>query len=229
MAKQIMPSKGVPFQIDDWPSVVINGLEILNRNNWFPAMTLIIGNPGETDEDCRETLDLIYEVERRGLFAFFIPSVFTPLHDTRMETQKGVTETRELTPLQWQLIMKCWKMNLRPGNASWWGPTAWRTGALALWAWKLRKLNGPGFTWPLFLFASALPEWLMAKMGKIHLGRPMKIKTRKELLSTIKPHHREFLRRDTGDIEEDVHPRTPTGPRFIGVVAHGSPAASPVT
>src|SRR5262249_34181347 len=26
LAKQIMPSKGVPFSIDDWPSVVINGL-----------------------------------------------------------------------------------------------------------------------------------------------------------------------------------------------------------
>ena len=33
----------------------------------------------------------------------------------------GVTETRQLTPLQWQLMMKCWKMNLRPGQASWWG------------------------------------------------------------------------------------------------------------
>ena len=173
---------------------VVNGLQTLNENNWFPAMTLIVGNPGETDEDCRETLDLIYEVERRGLFAFFIPSIFTPLHDTRMEQQKGVTETKNLTPLQWQLIMKCWKMNLRPGNASWWGPAAWRAGALGLWAWKLRKLNGPGFTWPLFLFASALPEKLMARMGKIHLGRPIKIKSRKELLETIKPHQREYLR-----------------------------------
>ena len=131
MAKQIMPSKGVPFPIEEWPSVVVQGLKTLNDNNWFPAMTLIVGNPGETDEDCRETLDLIYEVERRGLFAFFIPSIFTPLHDTRMEQKKGVTETRQLTPLQWQLMMKCWKMNLRPGNASWWGPAAWRTGALA--------------------------------------------------------------------------------------------------
>jgi hypothetical protein len=41
------------------------------------------------------TLDLIYEVERRGLFAFFIPSVFTPLHDTRVEQKKGVTETAQ--------------------------------------------------------------------------------------------------------------------------------------
>ena len=53
-------------------------------------MTLIVGNPGETDDDVKATLDLIYEVERRGLFAFFIPSIFTPLHDTRMEKKKGV-------------------------------------------------------------------------------------------------------------------------------------------
>jgi radical SAM superfamily enzyme YgiQ (UPF0313 family) len=202
VAKQIMPSKGVPFPIEEWPSVIVRGLEILNKNNWFPAMTLIIGNPGETDEDVKDTIDLIYEVERRGLFAFFIPSIFTPLHDTRMESKKGVAETRELSPLQWQLMMKCWKMNLRPGQASWWAPTVWRLGAIGLWAWKLRKLNGPGFTWPMFMFANAFPEALMAKMGKIHLGRPLKIKTRKELLATIKPHQHQYLRQDTGDLPD---------------------------
>jgi radical SAM superfamily enzyme YgiQ (UPF0313 family) len=217
MAKQIMPSKGVPFPIEEWPSIVVRGLEILNRNNWFPAMTLIIGSPGETDDDSRATLDLIYEVERRGLFAFFIPSIFTPLHDTRMERKKGVSETRELTPLQWQLMMKCWKMNLRPGQNSWWAPTAWRVGALGLWAWKLRKLNGPGFTWPLFMFANALPESLMARLGKIHVGRPLAIKSRKELLATIKPHQWKFLREDAGDVPDgfDRAAIEPTGPRVI--------------
>ena len=203
-AKQLMPSKAVPFPIDEWPSVVIRGLEVLNKHNWFPAMTLIIGSPNETDDDVKATLDVIYEVERRGLFAFFIPSIFTPLHDTRMEKKKGVTETRELTPLQWQLMMKCWKMNLRPGQASWWAPTVWRVGAIALWAWRLRKLNGPGFTWPMLLFASALPERLMAKMGKIYMGRPLAIKTRKELLETIKPSMRRHLRPDTGDMPDDM-------------------------
>ena len=178
LAKQIMPSKGVPFPIDEWPSVIVRGLEILNRNNWFPAMTLIIGSPGETDADVRATLDLILEVERRGLFAFFIPSIFTPLHDTRLADQRGVDQTRDLTPLQWQLLMKCWKMNLRPGQASWWAPTAWRVGALALWTWRLRKLNGPGFAWPLFMFANAMPESLMARMGRLYAGRPLSIKTR---------------------------------------------------
>jgi radical SAM superfamily enzyme YgiQ (UPF0313 family) len=214
--KRIMPSKAVPFPIDEWPSVVIRGLEILNKNNWFPAMTLIVGSPDETDDDVRATIDLIYEVERRGLFAFFIPSIFTPLHDTRMEKKKGVTETRLLSPLQWQLMMKCWKMNLRPGQNSWWAPTVWRLSALGLWAFRLRKMNGPAFTWPLFMFASALPERLMARLGKIYVGRPLTIKSRKELLSTIKPSMRRYLRADTGDMPDDMG-RQISDPRVISL------------
>src|SRR5215475_3011867 len=225
MAKQIMPSKGVPFPIEEWQSVFIRGLEIMNKHNWFPAATLIVGNPGETDEDVMATLDLIYEVERRGLFAFFIPSIFTPLHDTRMEDKKGVSQTRELTPMQWQLMMKCWKMNLRPGQMSWWAPTAWRVGAIGLWAWKLRKLNGPGFTWPMFMFASAMPEAVLAKMGKLYLGKPLSVKTRKELLMTIKPHQWQFLRADCGDMPDDMPTAAPPQAQrsFISLVP--SPAA----
>ncbi|HWO01351.1 MAG TPA: radical SAM protein [Blastocatellia bacterium] len=206
MAKKIMPSKGVPFSIEDWPSVLIQGLTVLNANNWFPAMTLIVGNPDETDEDVMATLDLIYEVERRGLFAFFIPSIFTPLHDTRMEMKKGVTETMQLTPLQWQLIMKCWKMNLRPGQYSWWAPTAWRVGAIALWMYKLRKLNGPNFKWPLLMFSSAMSEKMMGRMGKIYMGKPIKVKTRKELIAGLKPHYLQYLRADNGDLPEGFEP-----------------------
>jgi hypothetical protein len=35
------------------------------------------------------------------------------------------------------------------------------------------------------MFASALPEKLMGAMGKIHVGAPVTVKTRKELLATI--------------------------------------------
>ncbi|HWP43392.1 MAG TPA: radical SAM protein [Blastocatellia bacterium] len=202
MARKIMPSKGVPFSIDDWPSVVLEGLRILNENNWFPMMTLIVGNPGETDEDVMETLDLIYEIERRGLFAFLVPSIFTPLHDTRMEKERGVSETRQLTPLQWQLMMKCWKMNLRPALYSWWGPMAWRIGSIGLWLYRLRKLNGPNFTWPLWMFSGAISEGLLGRMGKIYIGKPMKTKSRRELIATLKPHHLQYLRADCGDLPE---------------------------
>lgn len=202
MAKKIMPGKGVPFAIEDWPSVVLEGLRVLNANNWFPAMTLIVGNPDETDDDIKETLDLVYEMERRGLFAFLIPSIFTPLHDTRMEMEKGVTQTRQLTPLQWQLMMKCWKMNLRPGQYSWWGPTAWRLGSIGMWLYKLRKLNGPNFTYPLLMFSGAISEKRLARMGKIYLGKPMETKNRRELIATLKPKMLQYLRADNGDLPE---------------------------
>jgi hypothetical protein len=200
MAKQIMPGKGAPFPIDEWPSVFIQGLVIMNRNNWFPVVTLMIGNPGEEDEDVKATIDLIYEAEHRGLFAFFVPSIFTPLHDTRMAKKEGITDTRQLTHLQWQLMMKCWKINLRVAEFKWWAQYVWRLGALGLWLWKLRKLNGPSFTWPLLQFSSVLPEKLMGRMGKIYPGKRLRIKSRKELLELVSPHLWKNLRPDTGDM-----------------------------
>jgi hypothetical protein len=202
MARQIMPSKGVPFSIDDWPSVVLEGLRVANQNNWFPLMTLMVGNPGETDQDVRETLDLVYETERRGLFAFLVPSVFTPLHDTRMAQQTGVTHTRQLSPLQWQLIMKCWKHNLRPGQQSWWGPMAWRVGSLLMWLYRLRKLNGPNFTWPLMMFAGVAPEEVLQRIGEIYVGKPLVAKSRRELIASLRPNYLEHLRADNGDLPE---------------------------
>ncbi len=212
MAKKIMPSKGVPFKIDDWPSVVLEGLRVANENNWFPLMTLIVGNPDETDDDVKATLDLVYEMERRKLFAFLVPSIFTPLHDTRMEKQEGVTETRNLSALQWQLILKCWKMNMRPGQYSWWGPIAWRVGALGLWMYRLRKLNGPKFTWPLLMFSSALPEKLMGWMGKLYIGKPLKTKSRKELIASVKPQYLQYFRADNGDMPDEYVPPTKPDP-----------------
>jgi hypothetical protein len=79
---------------------------------------------------------------------------------------------------------------------------AWRAGSLAAWVWKLRKMNGPNFTWPLLLFASALPESVMARMGKIYRGQPMRIKSRKELLASIKRPHWKYLRPDNGDLPD---------------------------
>jgi hypothetical protein len=200
LAKQIMPGKGAPFRIEEWPSVFIQGLSIMNRNNWFPVVTLMIGNPGERHEDVKATIDLIYEAEHRKLFAFFVPSIFTPLHDTRMAKKEGITETRQLTPLQWQLMMKCWKMNLRVAEFKRWVPYVWRLGALGLWLWKLRKLNGPSFTWPLLQFSSALPEKLMGRMGKIYLGKRLRIKSRRELLESISPQLWRHIHPDTGDM-----------------------------
>jgi hypothetical protein len=114
--------------------------------------------------------------------------------------------------LQWQILMKWWKMSVNAALHSWWGPPAWRLGAFLLWLWKLRKTNGPAFTWPLLMFSSMFPERLMEKMGKIYRGRPLAVKSRKELLTLIKSQHWKYLREDNGDLPDGWDPTNGAAP-----------------
>jgi hypothetical protein len=52
------------------------------------------------------------------------------------------------------------------------------------------------------MFASAAPEGLLDRLGTIYVGRPLTIKTRRELLATVRPSQWRYLRRDTGDVPE---------------------------
>jgi radical SAM superfamily enzyme YgiQ (UPF0313 family) len=185
MARKIMAGKSLPFDAEHWPSVVIHGLTVFNRNNWIPVMTLIVGAPDETDEDVQATLDLIFEMERRGLRVILVPSVFTPLKDTRMEHMMGVKETTELTKLQWQLIMTCWRISASIALQSWWGPFAWSAGAFIFWALRGRRVNGPNFTWPAMHFSRVLPRSLTYRLGHMYPGKPLKILSYSELLDTV--------------------------------------------
>jgi radical SAM superfamily enzyme YgiQ (UPF0313 family) len=193
VARQIMAGKGLPFEIKDWPHIVLNGLEILNRNNWFPVCTLIVGSPGETDEDSMATLDMLCEAERRGLHCMWVPSIFTPLVKTRMAHGEGVRETRHLSKLQWQVIMKAWAIASRIGLQTTWGKLSFGAGALVLWAGRLRRVNGPNFTWPLVQFSGAMPERWLERSGRIYAGRPLPRITRDELLATVRPDWRQTI------------------------------------
>jgi radical SAM superfamily enzyme YgiQ (UPF0313 family) len=185
LAHKIMAGKSLPFDADHWPSVVIHGLTILNKNNWVPVMTLIVGAPEETDEDVKATLDLVFEMERRGLHVILVPSVFTPLKDTRMENMVGVKETTELTKLQWQLIMTCWRISASIALQSWWGPFAWSAGAFIFWALRGRRVNGPNFTWPAMHFSRVMPKSMTYRLGGLYPGKPLKILSYSALLDTV--------------------------------------------
>src|SRR5581483_4872814 len=193
VARQIMAGKALPFAIKDWPHIVLNGLEVLNRNNWFPVCTLIVGSPGETDEDSMATLDLLNEVERRGLHCMWVPSIFTPLVKTRMENGEGVLETQHLSRLQWQVIMKAWQVASRIGLQSTWGKLSFGLGSIVLWAARLRRVNGPNFTWPLFQFSGVIPDRILARTGKVYPGKPLPRVDRDDLLETVRPDWRDAI------------------------------------
>jgi radical SAM superfamily enzyme YgiQ (UPF0313 family) len=95
MAKKIMPGKGVPFSIEDWPSVVLEGLRVANRNNWFPVMTLMVGNPGETDEDSRATLD---QSSAAAFSPFWCPPSSLPCTTRAWKNSAGLPRRGSLPP-----------------------------------------------------------------------------------------------------------------------------------
>lgn len=75
-----------------------------------------------------------------------------------------------------------------------------------MWLYKLRQANGPNFTWPLFMFSGAVSEQRLARMRKIYLGNPLKTKSRKELIASLRPNYWQYLRADNGDLPESLTP-----------------------
>lgn len=75
-----------------------------------------------------------------------------------------------------------------------------------MWLYKLRRLNGPNFTWPLWMFSGAISEKTLARMGKIYPGKPLKTKNRAELIASLKPKDWQFFRADNGDLPQHISP-----------------------
>ena len=71
-----------------------------------------------------------------------------------------------------------------------------------MWLYRLRKLNGPNFTWPLMMFAGIAPEGILQKTGKIHVGKPLETRNRRELIASLRPNYWKHLRPDNGDLPE---------------------------
>jgi radical SAM superfamily enzyme YgiQ (UPF0313 family) len=107
--REFMKGKGYPFKPEQWPDVVLKGMELLNRQNWFPFCTWIIGLPGETDADTRESLDLLHALKHAKWCV--VPAFFVPLEDTRLASRPGA-ELPRLTDLQWEFFFTCWRYNL---------------------------------------------------------------------------------------------------------------------
>ena len=86
LSKEVLNRKAAPFTAEEWPEIVVQGTEILNRNYWFPAYTIILGLPGETPEDAWMTVDLIDRMEQIPDNHFITaPLTFVPVGALRGE------------------------------------------------------------------------------------------------------------------------------------------------
>ena len=154
-----MKGKAYPYKAHQWRDVVVKGMEILNRHNWFPFCTFIIGLPGETDEDTKQSLDMLYDL--RHAKGMFVPTFFVPLENTRMEKTSSA-KLIEMTDLQWEFFFTCWKYNMefwRGGSRS---SLKFSMGVPIYYSMLGKKLFGQGIKYPLLRFAG-MPDRLMRK------------------------------------------------------------------
>jgi radical SAM superfamily enzyme YgiQ (UPF0313 family) len=157
--KQFMKGKCYPFRPEQWPDVVLKGMETMNKHNWFPMCTFIIGLPGETPADTRESLDLLFAL--RDAKWCVIPTLFVPLEDTRLEKKKGARIV-ELTDLQWEFFFTCWRYNLDFFRKN----TQWKFNlGIPLYYYMIgRRLFGPSMKYPLMRLGHFPEAWLRRKL-----------------------------------------------------------------
>jgi len=74
-----MSGKCLPFAPDEWPEVVRSALDVLRENDFSVLATLILGLPGETPQDVRETRELLEGLKDQPVT--FIPIFFFPMQE----------------------------------------------------------------------------------------------------------------------------------------------------
>jgi hypothetical protein len=154
LAALTMSGKALPFDIRDWQEIVVEGTNILNENHWFPVYTFIVGLPNETDDDIKQSLDLLKRLRKNKVI--YVPSIFTPLEDTRMASGRAL-KPRELTQLQWEFILTAWKQSRELGVVNESSNWLWKIGMFAFYYLRGRWVHGPQFRYPAMRFAG-IPE-----------------------------------------------------------------------
>ena len=157
LAALTMSGKALPFDIRDWQEIVVEGTNILNENHWYPVYTFIVGLPNETDDDIRQSLELLYRLRKNKII--YVPSIFTPLEDTRLAAGHAL-KPRELTKLQWEFILTAWKQTRELGVVNESSNWLWKGGMYAFYYLRGRWIHGPQFRYPAMRFAGVSEERL---------------------------------------------------------------------
>jgi len=106
LIKKHMPIKAKPFSPEEWPQVALDAIKLLSENYYFAANTIIIGLPGETDDDVRDTIDLIKKLEE-------FPCIVIPLLYTDFKNPENSITNKRMTRLQRELDYCCWRLNAK--------------------------------------------------------------------------------------------------------------------
>ena len=119
LIKQYMKGKSLPFAPEKWPELVPQALGILQDHNWIVAATLLVGMPGENEDDSLKNLELSDELFKHKVF--LIPLLFANLHECQLrEERRAIFDA--CTNTQLEFFLRCWEHNLHVWRKEWLEP-----------------------------------------------------------------------------------------------------------
>ncbi len=99
-----MPAKPAPYPVERWPELVEEAFALLHENEVIPASTLVVGLPGETEDDVIATIELVERL--RPYRSLIVPMFFVPMGPSRLGGEEWF---RRLKPCHVDLLMTCLK------------------------------------------------------------------------------------------------------------------------
>ncbi|MBS1793093.1 MAG: B12-binding domain-containing radical SAM protein [Acidobacteria bacterium] len=169
---QFMKGKAYPYKAEQWHDVVLKGMELMNRHNWFPFATFIVGLPGETEDDTKRSLDLLHALKDSKWVV--IPTLFVPLEDTRMEAKESA-KLAKLTELQWEFFFTCWRYNIDFYRSDPSFQRRFNLGIPIYYYMMGRRLFGKQMKYPLLRLAH-FPESYLSRRLYLNLDEPSRMK-----------------------------------------------------
>jgi radical SAM superfamily enzyme YgiQ (UPF0313 family) len=110
LMQQYMHGKPLPAKPEEWRDLVVESVGHLSDNNWVLACTMVVGLPGETEDDVLQTLDLVDDL--KGMSVFLVPMNFVAMGDSTLSREESFT-VEKMTPAHWRLVGACMEHDVR--------------------------------------------------------------------------------------------------------------------
>ncbi|CCC82684.1 B12-binding domain-containing radical SAM protein [Thermoproteus tenax] len=107
-----MRNKAYPFPPERWHDVVLESAIILNENYIYPAYTMTIGYPDETEDDLRQSEEVVEKIIDHDLVAWIFPLPVIPMYTSALRGLRHPT-LEALPEGFWDLLYISWRHNLK--------------------------------------------------------------------------------------------------------------------
>lgn len=116
LVKRYMPHKMKPFTPDEYPETIRKAIKIMNRNYYYPAITLVVGHPDEEPDEVDMTTDFINTISRKDK----MKGIVAPLLYVDYYKPDRTMDYDMMTENHWKLYYTAWKHNAREFADSIW-------------------------------------------------------------------------------------------------------------